>query len=177
MLALKKKEEIQLNPKYEHKAWNPQDFTGWTKKQSEGVQAKPNFVVSPDTPHEQAPLNLRDDIRAIEKNGDREGQSESVIESMINHKLSQNPYQPPKADNVLNQPWKVDQVRSDLEKNYADMKAKGMNIYYNVDPNDDLNEYVDMLATKDADSLRELYNLDDQQAKVKLEMFKNLMGK
>lgn len=177
MLALKKKDEVQLNPKYQTKAWNPSDFMGWQKQQSEGVQAKPNFVVSPDMFHEQAPLNLRDDVRAIEKNGEREGQSESVIDSMIEHKISQNPYQTPKADSLLNQPWKLNEARADLERTQQDLKSKGMNVYFNNDSDEDLNEYVDMIATKDTDSLRDLYDLNDQQAKVKFEMFRRLMEK
>lgn len=47
MLALKKKEEVQLNPKYQTKAWNPQDFMGWSKAQEMNQSGpEPTFVVS-----------------------------------------------------------------------------------------------------------------------------------
>lgn len=177
MLALKKKEEVQLNPKYQTKAWNPSDFIGWQKQQNEGVQAKPNFVVSPDMFHEQAPMNLRDDVRAIEKNGEREGQSDSVIESMVDHKASRYDFTPNRATDTLNQPWKVDEIKKDLERTYSDMKAKGIDVHYGDWPEQDLDEYVDFLSNKNTDALIELYDLNEEQAKAKQQMFRRLMEK
>lgn len=49
MLALKKKEEIQLNPELAGKTWNPQDFIGWSKAQEMNQSGpEPTFIVSQD---------------------------------------------------------------------------------------------------------------------------------
>ena len=47
MLALKKKEEVQLNPELAGKTWNPQDFMGWSKAQEMNQDAQePTFAVA-----------------------------------------------------------------------------------------------------------------------------------